>query len=65
MWEGIKTWTAMGWGTQVSNMGELLGETAAGRSEIRKSTSAAANEAGAGGRHGERPGVRERVAGQR
>ena len=65
VWGGIKTWTAMGWGTQESNVGGPLGETVAGRSEIGKATSAAANEAGAGGRHRARPGVRERVAGRR
>ena len=46
-------------------MGELPGGTAAGRSETRKATSAATDEAGSGGRHGARSGERERVAGRR
>ena len=44
-------------------MGEQPGVIAAGGSKTGKATSAAADEAGAGGRHGARSGVRDRVVG--
>ena len=50
--------TETAWGTQGSGAEQLTGVKAAGGSKTRKATSAAANEAGEGGRHGERPGVR-------
>ena len=57
--------TATAWGTQGSGAGELPGDTATGRSKTRKATSVAADEAGAGGRHGARIGLRERVSDRR
>ena len=41
------------------------GSTATGRGATADVTSAAANKAGGGGRHGARSGVRERVSGRR
>ena len=49
---------------QDSGAGGLPGYAAAGRGDTRKATSAAADKAGVGGRHGKRPGVRGRIAGQ-
>ena len=57
-------WTATAWGMQESGVGELPGFIAAGRSETGKATSVVADEAEAGGRHGARPGVRERFVGR-
>ena len=59
-----KMWTAMARVPQGSGAGPLPGGTAAGKSNTREVTSAGADEAGEGVRHGARPGVRERVAGR-
>ena len=59
---GSETRTLMAWRTHGSGAGKLPGVTPAGGSETRKATSAAANKKGSGGRHGARPGVRERAA---
>ena len=50
--------TATAWEEQESGAGEKPWVRAAGGSKTGKATSAAANEAGEGGRHGARPGVR-------
>ena len=52
------------WGAQGSYAGEQPGVTEASGSKTGKANSMSANEAGAGGRHGVRPGGRKRVAGQ-
>ena len=59
-----KKWTATILGTKESGAEELTGGTAAGGREIGKAISASEDEAGAGGRHGARSKVRDRVAGQ-
>ena len=62
---GSKIRTATAWGTQEIRAGEQPGVMTAGGSKTGKATSAADNKAGAGGRHGARYGVRERVARRR
>ena len=52
-------------GSQGSGIGPLPGGTAANRGDTWVVTSAAADEVGVGGPHGARPGVREKVSGQR
>ena len=54
-WERA-TWTATAWKMKDSGKGELSGDKMAGGGNIRKSSSAAADKAGAGGCHGARPG---------
>ena len=54
--------TAAAQGRQGSRAGHISGGTAADRSNTREFTSAAADEARVGGRHGARPPVRERDA---
>ena len=60
-----KTRTATLQGTQGSKSGPIPGGTAAGGGNTWEVTSAATDKAVSGGRHGARPGVRERVAGRR
>ena len=58
-----KIWTAKARGTQGNGEGPLPGGTEDGRGDTWDVTSAAADEAGAEGRYGAIPGVRERVVG--
>ena len=58
------THTATAGGTQDSGAVGLSGDAAAGGGDTRKAISAASNKAGAGGRHGVRPGIRGRIAGR-
>ena len=56
--------TATAGGTHDIGAGEISEYTAAGGRDTRKATSVAADEVGAGGRHGARPGVRGRISGR-
>ena len=56
--------TAMAWGAQDRGEGELHGDVMAVRGNTGKASSAAANKAGAWGRHGTRPANRGRSGGR-
>ena len=58
------TGTETAWGTQESGKVELPGDAIAGGGNTGKDPFAAANKAGAQGRHGVRPANRERSRGQ-
>ena len=58
------TLTTLPWGTQESGAGGLQGGARAGGSNTGKAPSAAANNKGARGRHGARPGQEEKNGGR-
>ena len=63
-WDG-KPRTAPEGGTRESGADRHLGDAMAGGGNTGEASSAAADEAGAGGRHGARPDQRKRLAGRR
>ena len=56
--------TATAGGSQESNTGGISGDATDGGGDTGKATSTAVDKAGAGGRHGARPGVRGRIVGR-